>query len=323
MPRRSKGNENNSDKKEKPKKKGKFGPVETRSKVSRSWLPNNIECKQKIVTQSMRDTVGSKAHKGVKTGNIVANSINNNAKPLVKRSHNSTVVRKLDMGDEEGGYRPDINDEVLVTVNAVEDDFQSEISELDEPIECESGQPKAVKMTPKPQQSIDVSTFQEMVNNAVVEQLWLERLKDKKETSQGMTPRSKTVVGGNTENNLAILDKLMMVTTPKSVGKSPKGNNVLNSVVNNKSPSDTTIYAPAFARASVDLQSNNQGAQTTLVILPMGQINNLPIANFEQNESLANVTDYIDVVQKITQFLEQMRLEGDQRTAMAGGPVNF
>ena len=129
--------------------------------------------------------------------------------------------------------------------------------------------------------------FQDLVNQAVAKQLRLEREKvgnvssDKSKQADNVNEKSKS--------------RQVNSNFPTSF---------VGGVIN-KSPSDTTIYALALAKTQTPVQN---------ALNPMAVFQ--PVPNSQQ--SVTN-TEYTDVMQKITQFLEQMWIQGDRDQPLAEG----
>ena len=180
-----------------------------------------------------------------------------------------------------------MGDNVAISVHVPEDAFQSDEEIFPLPVEHEdtvqrgerfrqagqvsgsmAGTAAQVSNYNRMQQMKDDPLFIDMVNKAVAEQFRVEKQRMLEQNDNG-NANIEVVRPGNPvqqENRNIVHER---VVTPVRLSN----NNA--SVVNNKSPSDTTIYVPTFAKTSDKLEKQN----------------------------------FDSVVDKITQFLDQVRLD--------------
>ena len=171
-------------------------------------------------------------------------------------------VEHKNVSDEKSKTINDISelDEIAVTVHAAEDDFMSDedpgleeeiypIQEEDEPHVSEpipgtSG--GRMETTPRfdLREYRNDPVFKEMVNMAVAEQL-----KQDKQVSKGMSGtlagNARESIGEENPQIQNIIESAQMPQTPCNQSQPKRNNDAV------KSPSDTTIYAPALARNPV------------------------------------------------------------------------
>ena len=97
--------------------------------------------------------------------------------------------------------------------------------------------------------------------------------------------------------------ELLTKMTPKSAGKAKQNFKGINIV---KSPSDTTIYVPALKRIVNGQMGNDIGLNNSSRLLKDQLLGN------QTNTIEANNTD---MIQKVSNFVDQMRIEQDEREA--------
>ena len=252
----------------------------------------------KMVT---RATKLSQANKATVVDVISSNSgFNNNAKPVARKMQaKSSVVRKLDLGDDVAVARSEVDEDVLITVHAVEDDYEMFQSEGSDDEQVDVGNNATETMVEPPRNvmdSIDVNAirsapvFKEMVNQAVAEQLRQERLKEDTVDLNLLMNQSANIDNAVLDREITVTQNPGLIQMGGKADKSAKRSQ-LNNVVNNKSPSDTTIYAPALAHTPV--RNNNGPVDTTGTV---------------GTESAVTA----DVMQKISEFLAQMQIQNSE-----------
>ena len=161
------------------------------------------------------------------------------------REHNNVEV---DMDAMPEAIDRHVGDEVLVTVHASEDDFQSEDSDVEDngATLVTGGQTsyqewlKAMRQDP---------IFKEIVGQAVAEQMRLEKEKEKEGSVRGeLIEANREGLFMNSNNSRS------NVITPIRSGQAGNVSNAFQKETCNKSPSDTMIYVPAFAAKTPEKQ---------------------------------------------------------------------
>ena len=261
----------------------------TKTMQEREVNPVQTQCQIEAVQTNVNDTRSTRSNRKLK--NVLKNM-------AVNSENISDAEFRLPREIFRDGNLP-IGDEVALSVHAPEDTFQSEDSDdegvvNEQPIEQQNDR---TDQRSRIEQMRQDPLFREMVNQTVAEQFKAEKLKlsspkEGKETEgikeHDLVIEMVTPVPEDFNNSRSILNNNGVIVG--EVNGTPKVNRMVNQM--NKSPSDMTIYAPAFAKSPVKVRNNG--------VLMSG------------SQDTQNV-----VIDNITQFLEQMRINsgGSQQAA--------
>ena len=183
-----------------------------------------------------------------------------------------------------------LGDDIVVSVHAPEhDEFESEDDDRYRTShnDSHSYQQRLESMRQDP-------IFKEMVNQAVAEQMRIERRERQNEREAHAKSLTSKPGGELTGGDVEIVQGALTNQSNEQIGvninnsrmQTPiRPSRVINGGATNKSPSDTTIYAPAFAK--------------------------VPDQQIQEGELVHS--NYSPVVNKITEFLKQMRIDNVNR----------